>query len=308
MLESPGVLRWVESALSPPGPTEIIVRTEAGAISIGSELPIYTGEARTFLPATYPKMTGYENVARVVTVGNDVAGFTAGDRVVATSGHRTAALIPASSAIKFPDEIDDAVAILLILTRDVAKGIAKLQLSPGEPILVTGGGAIGQLTVWSLAQRGLGPVDLAEPIEFRRNLALALGARGACHPDDLPSSPTYDASFECSSANAGFGALQRAMRPGGRICVLADGLREPLTLATEFHERELTVAGSSDGLDYHQHARWYFPAALRHGENVRRLFDLTITADEISTTFASLAVNRHAAIKVLVRYQSEPAD
>ncbi|MGH2562691.1 MAG: zinc-dependent alcohol dehydrogenase [Thermomicrobiales bacterium] len=307
LLEAPRSLRWVDADLPAPVPDEALVRTTAGAISIGSELPFYRGEARTFLPPSYPKMTGYENVGRIVEVGANVSGLSTGDRVVATYGHRTAALIRASSAIKIPDEIDDALAILLIPTCDVAKGIAKLRPSAGEPILVTGGGAIGLLTIWSLVQQGFGPVDLVEPIESRRNLALALGVRHAWRPEDAPSSPSYPVGLECSSANAGFGALQRAMRLNGRICVLADGLREPLTLSAEFHERELTIVGSSDGLDYRDHARWYYPAALHNGANLRRLFDLTVNADDLPATFTTLSVNPHAAIKVLVRYRTEPA-
>jgi len=302
LLHAPRSLRWVEEDLPSPAAGQVLVRTDAGAISIGSELPFYTGMAHAFLPASYPKMTGYESVGRVVAVGSDVEYLAVGDRVVAPYGHRTAALVRADKAIKVPPEIDDALALLVILTCDVAKGIGKLRPAAGEPVLVTGAGAIGLLTVWMLGRTGRGPVDVVEPIAARRDVARDLGARHLWSPDSMPPAPTYRLGVECSSANAGFGALLRAMLPSGRICVLADGLIEPLTLAPEFHERELTVIGSSDGVDYHEHDRWYFPTAARHGSTLRCLFDLTVKADDLPDTFARLAADRHAAIKVLVRY------
>lgn len=307
LLHAPHFLSWVDAELSPPGPEEILVRTEAGAISVGSELPCYLGAARAFLPLSDPKMTGYESVGRVIATGRDVEELCLGDRVVATYGHRTAALVRASTAIKIPDDVDDAPALLVILTCDVAKGLAKLKPAVGEPILVAGAGAIGLLTVWTLVQQGCGSVDVVEPIASRRELARDLGARHAFDPGNAPASAAYHCGVECSSANLGFQTLQRAMQPGGRICVLADGLLEPLALAPEFHERELVIVGSSDGLDYQDHARWYFPTALRAGVNLRRLFDLIVPAGDLPATFAHLATHRHTAIKVFVRYPEEPS-
>ncbi len=106
---------------------------------------------------------------------------------------------------------------------------------------------------------------------------------------------------ECSSRDAAFALLQGRMQRGGRICVLADGNIEPLTLAPMFHERELTVIGSSDCLDYATHARWYFPIVHGTGHELEHLFDLHVPAAELPDTFARLAAGSTTA-KVLVQY------
>lgn len=63
---------------------EVLVRTEAGSISVGSELPLYRGEARSGSPVRYPLMTGYENVGTVVNCGEDVTSVRPGQRVFAS--------------------------------------------------------------------------------------------------------------------------------------------------------------------------------------------------------------------------------
>lgn len=40
--------------------------TTAGAVSIGTELPQYTGAERVIVPRAYPRMTGYESVGTVI--------------------------------------------------------------------------------------------------------------------------------------------------------------------------------------------------------------------------------------------------
>src|SRR5690242_10088378 len=92
----PRQLEWTQQRLAAPAAGMVVVRTVAGAISIGSELPQYAATARGAEPPRYPRMTGYESVAVVVTVGEGVERLRVGERVVAFYGHRTAALVPAS--------------------------------------------------------------------------------------------------------------------------------------------------------------------------------------------------------------------
>ncbi len=156
----------------------MLVETLAGAISIGTELPHYLGTSRGLGPH-YPAMTGYENVALVRSCGAGVTDFAPGDRIVATYGHRTHALVDARKAIPVPDGISDDIAILSILSCDVAKGVRKLMPRPHDRVLVTGGGTIGLLTVWTLRQYGVEVVDLVEPrSETARTGADARGERG----------------------------------------------------------------------------------------------------------------------------------
>jgi alcohol dehydrogenase len=99
-----------------------------------------------------------------------------------------------------------------------------------------------------------------------------------------------------------FTLLQDKVQHNGRICILADGNIEPLVLTSAFHEKELSVVGSSDGRDYQGHAQWFFEIVHRHPHTLEQLFDYQITADNLVQTFESLAQGTIQPIKVLVRY------
>lgn len=151
---APRRLAWIEEPIRPPGPGEVLVGTSTGAVSIGSELPQYEGTARSGALPTYPRMTGYESLGVVEACGAGVARPVVGERVVAFYGHRTHAVVPAAKAIPVPDGVSEALALLVILTCDVAKGVRRLAVRPEEPVLVVGGGAIGLLAVWVLRAYG----------------------------------------------------------------------------------------------------------------------------------------------------------
>ena len=123
MLMAPRVLAWVEEELPLPGPGEVLIRTVSGAVSIGSELPHYLGTGRHSTPDTYPRMTGYESVGIVVACGPDVQHLCPGNRVFSFYGHRTHAVAAEDRAIPVPPDINDRLALLAILSCDVAKGI-----------------------------------------------------------------------------------------------------------------------------------------------------------------------------------------
>jgi alcohol dehydrogenase len=303
-LVAPRQLTWVDEELSPPSGDCVLVRTRAGAVSVGSEVPQYTAAARTGAPPRYPRMTGYESVGTVIAAGPAVRQLRPGDRVVAFYGHRTHAIVREAKAIPVPDDIPDPLALLAILSCDAAKGVRKVRPEPHEPVLVAGAGVIGLLALFALKMRGVLAADIVEPLAERRELALRFGARRALAPDEMDAggSDGYAAGFECSGRNAAFELLQSRLGHGGRLCVLSDGNLEPLVLTPAFHEKELTVVGSSDGWDYHQHAAWFFEVARGDADALLQLFSFRTTAGALVTTYARLADGAIAPIKVLVEY------
>lgn len=302
-LIAPQQLAWTTEMLPPLGPHDLLLETQTGASSIGTEIPQYRGDSRGISPPRYPQMTGYENVAIVRACGSAVTTPTLGARVVATYGHRTHAVVPKTKAIAVPNDLSDAAAILLILSGDVASGIKKLGTPPPEPTVVTGAGTIGLLAILVLQALGVQTIDVIEPQPERRDLALAFGARRAAAPDATATFKTnYASGVECSSRNAAFAHLQAHLVPHGKICILADGNLEPLTLTPTFHQHQLSVVGSSDCPNYQAHARWYFPLAQRHSATLERLFDHRIATIDLPVTFAALASGAINPVKVLVHY------
>lgn len=311
LLMAPRRLEWVSEELPQPGPDDVLVRTEAGAVSVGTELPQYLGMEREIVPHGYPRMTGYESVGRVMGVGEHVRELAPGDRVVAFYGHRTHAVVPASKPLRVPEGVSDALALLAILTCDVAKGLRKLAPMPEQRVLITGAGAIGLLTLWTARAYGVQDVDVVEPEAHRQALALRLGARKALAPVEASHANGYDYAigFECSSRDAGFALLQGRMREGGRICVLADGNLEPLTLTPAFHAKELVVVASSDGWDYQRHAAWYFERVATSGApELEALFEERVEATELPLVFERMARGEITPVKVLARYDTQHAE
>lgn len=305
LLVAPRRLEWVSEELALLKPHEVRIRTGASAISIGTELAHYTGESRHSTSDHYPMMTGYESLGTVIETGSEVHGLPIGTRVVASYGHRTIGTIPGSKAIPVPAEISDEQALLAILSCDAAKGIHKLNPGDEETILITGAGTMGLLSVFMLKSRGIRTIDIVDPLPERRKLALQLGAHHAFDPSwPLDHVDNYKIGLECSSRNAAFELLQRNLRRGGRICILADGNYEPLVLSPAFHEKELTITGSSDGLDYRSHARRFFAYLLEHSTRLEELFTYSIEADNLAHTFEQIANGSIQPVKVFVRYSS----
>jgi alcohol dehydrogenase len=305
LLTSPRRLEWIAEKLPLLGAHEVLIQTRTGAISIGSELPVYCGTARTSKPLSYPRMTGYESVGIVTACGSEVKTVQAGDRVVSFYGHCTHAVVPEAKVIKIPDTISDPLAILTILTCDAAKGVRKLAPMPEERALITGAGAMGLLTLFILKAYGVTAVDVVEPRQERHALASQLGASSVYFPHDLPSaSESYSIAFECSSRNEACALMQNQMQQHGRICILADGNLEPLMLTPAFHERELHIVGSSDGWDYQKHATWYFQTIQQNETGLEQIFEEEIARNELITTFERLAEERSRPVKVLVHYET----
>jgi alcohol dehydrogenase len=309
MLTAPRQLAWIEETLPALGAQDVLIATRAGAVSIGSELPLYLGEVRSSTPVTYPRRTGYESVGIALACGSDVSGVRPGQRIVSFYGHRTHANVHEAKVIPVPDDISDALALLLILTCDAAKGVRKLTPLPEEHILITGAGAMGLFTLFILKAYGCANVDVVEPRRKRHALATALGARRIMLPEESAViGESYSVGFECSSGDDAFALLQSCLEHEGRICVVADGNLEPLTLTPAFHEKELRIVATSDGWDYHHHATWYFDYLRRCSTTLADVFQEEISSDELPHWFARQAVRVEAGemgpVKLLVRYGS----
>lgn len=306
ILHGPKTLYWKEEMLPALRDDAVLIETIAGAMSVGSEIPRYRGDSRESEPLKYPLMTGYESYGRIIAVGKFISQKFLGETVVASYGHRTHAIVPFERVIFAPSRIAPPTALLSILTCDVAKGIRKLHIQPEERVLICGAGAIGLMTVWLLRQYGVQTIHVFEPEAERRQRALNLGATVAARPEEAMMWPAeFSVGLECSSRDVGFGLLQEKAAPEGRICILSDGNIEPLILTRHFHEKELSIIGSSDGWDYQRHASWFWSQVEDDNSLAENVFEMQIHPSRLEKTFAELASGKVKAIKVLVNYGSQ---
>jgi NADPH2:quinone reductase len=138
--------------LPAPGEGELRVRHDAAGVNF---IDVYY---RTGLyPLSLPTVLGVEGAGVVETVGDGVQGFTVGDRVAYAGapmgGYAEARNLPASRAIKLPDNVDTRVAAAAMLRGLTVQMLLRgpRPAAPGSTILVhAAAGGLGQLlTRWA---------------------------------------------------------------------------------------------------------------------------------------------------------------
>ena len=129
-----------------PGVGEVRVRVRAAGINFADVL------ARLGLYPDAPKppfVVGYEVAGHIDAIGDEVTGFSEGERVVALTrfgGYSDVVVAPAAQCFHFPDRLSDSEAAAVPVTYLTA-AIALYRmaaLSPGETVLVhNAGGGVG---------------------------------------------------------------------------------------------------------------------------------------------------------------------
>ncbi|MFZ3591808.1 zinc-dependent alcohol dehydrogenase [Bacillus sp. DJP31] len=294
-------LEWNSNELPPLKKDEILIKTIATAISIGSELPQYKETDITDARSIYPRKVGYESYGEIIEMGFDVKSFSIGDKVIAFYGQRNLGIVKEHNAFKVPEEIDYLTALLAILSCDAAKGVLKLNPVEDNKVIVTGMGTIGLLTVYFLRNYcNVKHIDVFEPNNKRWDIAKSFGVNHI-FPSTEIAVGYYDYGIECSSQNSAFSILQKSVKSNSEICVLSDGNIEPFTLLPEFHEKELRIIGSSDGWDYKKHSEWFFKT-VSVTPYVKNIFQHEIKYDRLIQCFEELRKGEITPIKVSVIY------
>lgn len=296
-------LKWIQKKLPPLGKDEVLVKTIAGAISIGAELPQYMETDRTEMSPLYPKETGYESYGEVIDIGDEVETIKKGDRIVAFYGHKDCAIVKKHKLILVPKDLHYSDALLTILSCDSAKGVLKLNPGKEDNVLVTGMGTMGLLTVYFLKEyMNVDHVDVLEPNPSRGELARLVGAESVFYEQSKCPQNYYHFGIESSGYNEAFKCLQKSLIQDAGLCVLSDGNKDILELQPEFYEKELRIIGSSDGWNYKKHSEWYFETVKQKDLPLSHLFELKIRRDQLIQCFEDLSDGKINPLKVLVEY------
>jgi len=101
-----------------------------------------------------PLPMGYSNVGTVLAVGEGVAGFSVGDRVVSNGKHAEVVAVPVNLCARVPAGVTDDAAAFTVLGAIALQGIRLAGPTLGEAIVVTGLGLVGLLTVQLLRAQG----------------------------------------------------------------------------------------------------------------------------------------------------------
>lgn len=147
MLLDFGKANWIEKARQQPDKVRLVldkVRTDGLVATLES--------VRAKLDQPIP--LGYSNAGIVVEVGEDVAGFKPGDRVVSAGPHAEMVTVPKNLCARIPDGVTDEEAAFTVVAAIALQGIRLAQPALGETVVVIGLGLIGLITVQLLRAQG----------------------------------------------------------------------------------------------------------------------------------------------------------
>lgn len=258
-----------------PRPTvgEVLVEVSLSAISAGTELLIYRGQAPEELAADailpslagdlrFPLRYGYAVVGRVVESGQGVDPSWLGRRVFSFQPHHSLFACKPSELLSIPDGIADEDAALLPNVETAVNLLLDGGPLIGEKVAVFGQGIVGLLTTALLAGLPLSRLVAADPLARRRGLALELGAGESLDPTAAnfrESIADCDLTYELSGSPAALGQALAATGFGGRVVIGSWYGKKPvsLDLGGAYHRSRIRILASQvSSLAPELSARW----------------------------------------------------
>ncbi|WP_114194796.1 L-threonine 3-dehydrogenase [Edaphovirga cremea] len=239
------------------GHNDILIKIRKSSIC-GTDVHIYNWDEWSQKTIPVPMVVGHEYVGEVVAIGQEVKGFSIGDRV-SGEGHITCGhcrncrggrthlcrntvgvgvnrpgsfaeylVIPAFNAFKIPDNISDELAAIFDPFGNAVHTALSFDLV-GEDVLVSGAGPIGIMAAAVCKHVGARHVVITDVNEYRLELARKMGVTRAVNVTkenltdvmaELEMTEGFDVGLEMSGAPAAFRSLLNAMNHGGRIALL----------------------------------------------------------------------------------------
>jgi threonine 3-dehydrogenase len=249
---------WLQDTPKPEvGHNDLLIKIRKTAIC-GTDMHIYNWDEWSQNTIPVPMVVGHEYVGEVVGMGQEVKGFSLGDRVSGeghiTCGHcrncragrrhlcrntegvgvnRAGAfaeylVIPAFNAFKIPDNISDEMASIFDPFGNAVHTALSFDLV-GEDVLITGAGPIGIMAAAVAKHVGARHVVITDINPYRLALAEKMGATRAVDVskqdlkqvmDELGMTEGFDVGLEMSGVPVALRDMLAKMNHGGKIAML----------------------------------------------------------------------------------------
>lgn len=254
-----------------PGPDEVLVQTEASAVSAGTELLFYRGQVPDDLPVdaildglqatvAYPLAYGYAAVGAVVATGNNVPSSWLRRRVFAFQPHASHFVCKATALQLVPDSMASATAALFPNVETAVNLVMDAAPMVGERAVIMGQGVVGLLTLHLLRKFPLASIAVVDAYPLRRELARKWGASAALSPAEYAHDPgDPDLIIEVSGSPQALDAAVRTAGFAGRVVIGSWYGQKPaqLTLGGQFHRNRVRLVSSQVSTIAPQHTgRW----------------------------------------------------
>lgn len=247
----------IDAPMPEVGHNDLLIKIKKTAIC-GTDVHIYNWDEWSQNTIPVPMVVGHEYVGEVVDMGQEVRGFTVGDRVSGeghiTCGHcrncrggrthlcrntsgvgvnRQGAfaeylVIPAFNAFKMPHDIPDDLAAIFDPLGNAVHTALSFDVV-GEDVLITGAGPIGIMAAAVCKHVGARHVVITDINEYRLDLAKKLGdirTVNVANEDlsqvmsELGMTEGFDVGLEMSGVPSAFHSMLETMNHGGKIAML----------------------------------------------------------------------------------------
>lgn len=243
----------------------------------------------------FPARMGYQNVGKVVEVGEGVEGLKVGDVIFSGDFRLHRQWFDASAAadclwVKIPADVDQSHAALFGVASVAMHDVRRAGVKLGQRVLVVGAGPIGQFTAQAARAAGalVTVIDLnAERLEIARKLGahrtVQVTADGSW--DEVVAEGRFDVVFEDSGAPVLDRIIQQAVVFRGTVVLIAGRFN------VEYHfnsaqgaEVAMVHAGHFDRDDLRQVCRLVGEGVIQVGPILREV----VPADQIVNVFDRL--------------------
>ena len=317
-----------EEEMASPAKNQVLVETLVSAISPGTELLFYCGQAPADLSVDESIASlagevrfaarlkyGYSAVGRVIEIGADVSTEWHGRLVFCFNPHESHFRTTPDALMPAPPDLEPEEAAFLPNMETAVNLVMDGQPTIGEQVAVFGQGIVGLLTTALLARFPLARLVTLDRYAVRREKSLALGAHASLDPASPDAFASLqdgaDLAYELSGNPA---ALDQAMAVtgfAGRVVIGSwYGLKQStLNLGGRFHRSRIKLISSQvSTIAPEWTGRWTktrrFQTAWNMIEQIRpaQLVTHRFPAERAAEAYALLDEHPEKAIQVVLTY------
>lgn len=336
VLTAPYQVEIREVTLPDPAPNQILIETHASAISAGTELAVYTGSHQwlrdpKMIDWKFPFRPGYSAAGVVVSVGSEIVGWKAGDRVSFPGNHASAELLTMGHERgrlwKMPDKLDFDRAAFACISRYGLGGILRTGLTLGRSVAVLGLGIIGQFALRCSLAAGCHPVIGIDAVKMRRDAATAAGADFLIDPSTIDAKAALmdylgergaEIVIDATGAPDAVPVAMSLARDAGQVVVVGSprGIAANVNFYDDLHRRYIEVLGAHGNMLFEpSHSRlagaWtidkaqnWLLAALASGKlSLDGLIRHTVAPEGIHAAWEGLLKDKENYLGVLVKWK-----